>query len=135
MDERDYIRKFTGDGAVLMDENDPGWYAGISKSRLNMASLKNCIGGQRRGSFQEAMRVFGITDSVILGFRLIPEQMGVFESWDEAWDFLDECWIREINRRLMADQIVALAIILCLGSWMRHVSLKKEPLALLTCEC
>jgi hypothetical protein len=87
--------------ALKLDEDRPGWEKRIDKERLNIALPKDCIGGQLYDTFGEALKALGIEKASWGGLGLpLGTQNPRYE-----WKRLKQCWIEEIECRLLADEL------------------------------
>jgi hypothetical protein len=82
-------------GAVLLDEQRPGWYAQIDLQRLDMDSYDDCVLGQLFGSFEGGLETLDAVGLYIynIGFAGVPGDPR------EVYELLGELWTREINLR------------------------------------
>lgn len=99
-------------GALLLDEQQPGWAREIDLGGLDMLSVCDCITGQVFGGYVSGARTLGISgalyhclpsDEVIRhGFQVIHRGDGVNSDRQAEMDAqaLRDAWIAEIEARL-----------------------------------
>lgn len=80
-------------GAIVLDEQVPGWTNRVDLDRLRMSSVHNCVLGQVFGGYLTGVTALGVSadvvftdwpnaESVILGFNGAGADFGRL---DEAW--------------------------------------------------
>jgi hypothetical protein len=94
-------------GARLLDELEPGWYAEIDLARLTMSDCEDCVLGQLFGGYGDGLKHLGLTDEsgTTYGFdeiHDIEDYLPAPPSDDFEfiqWEALRSLWINEINTR------------------------------------
>lgn len=124
-------------GAALLDEKLPNWWANIDTSSLNLADEGRCILGQTWWFYEASQQKlqdsgyngwmtllsrydcdkrelaaahgFNISDEVgkLINFQI--EWDSSYNAWELAWEELTACWLRVIQERHLAAQIIELA--------------------------
>lgn len=111
-EQRDWLVVAVERGAEFMDDKVPGWWLRINQSALNIQDSCGCILGQLFGRFLVGAQAAGISGNINLQCHLGLEFPAVFgahvplftegESIGAA-QFLASSWLREIDKRLLAD--------------------------------
>jgi len=88
-------------GALLLDEERPGWENEIDVDQLDMGHGGHCILGQLYGGYSDGLIRLGIlfTEASGLGFRAPIREVESVSAREDLYQALTEDWKKEIADR------------------------------------
>jgi hypothetical protein len=115
-EEMEVVVERVNRGALLLDEQQPGWEESILPQKLNMSNATFCIIGQAYGDYDESVGVpFGrdlfdtesMEDAVEHGFLT---EMDNYPSGDIPYPLLDRVWVKLLQERNFRKERVVLSL-------------------------